>query len=219
MTARARTMTATGIISRFKDRPVRRPVGDVHRLMQDRGDGGPRMCYDRGTLEILSPLRKHEWLKSLLGRFVEILTLESGIPISSAGSTTLRSQLKERGIEPDESYYIQNEPAIRLKDDFDIQIDPPPDLAIEIDITSSSIDKLGVYAAFGVSEVWTWDDGVKIFVLGSGGRYSEAAQSRALPRLTSQVLSRFLARRSALGEAALVLELRDWVRKGLPEAR
>ena len=119
-------------------------------LMQDRGDGGPRMCYDRGTLEIMSPLRKHEWLKSLLGRFVEILTLESGIPISSAGSTTLRSQLKERGIEPDESYDIQNEPAIRLKDDFDIQIDPPPDLAIEIDITSSSIDKLGVYAAFGI---------------------------------------------------------------------
>jgi len=182
-------------------------------LMQDRGDGGPRMCYDRGTLEIMSPRRKHEWLKKLLGRFVEIFTLECVIPISSAGSTTLKSQLKERGIEPDESYYIQNEPAIRLKDDFDITIDPPPDLAIEIDITSSSVDKFGVYAAFGIPEVWTHDDGVKLFVLGSGGEYAESPQSLALPQLTSQILNHFLARRSVLGEAALVQEFRDWVRR------
>lgn len=188
-------------------------------LMEDRGDGGPRMCYDRGTLEIMSPLRKHEWLKRLLGRFVEILTLESRIPISSAGSTTLKSQLKERGTEPDESYYIQNEAAIRLKDDIDIAIDPPPDLAIEIDIASSSIDKLGVYAAFGIPEVWTWDEGVKIFVLESAGGYAEAAQSLALPRLTPQILSRFLARRSVLGESGLVEEFRDWVRGGLPQGR
>ena len=189
--------------------------GTYAALMHDRGDGGPRMCYDRGTLEIMSPLRKHEWLKKLMGRLVEIFTLESGISIPSAGSTTLKSQLKERGIEPDESYYVQNEPAIRLKDDFDITIDPPPDLAIEIDISSSSIDKLGVYAAFGVPEVWTYDEGVKIFVLGSGAQYAASAHSLALPRLTPQILNQFLTRRSTLGEAALVEEFRDWVRSDI----
>lgn len=188
-------------------------------LLRDRGNGGPRMCYDRGTLELMSPLRRHEWMKTLLGRFIEILTLELGIRISSAGSTTLKDQLKELGLEPDESYYVQNEPRMRFKDDLDLAVDPPPDLAIEIDITTSSIDKLGVYAALGVLELWTYDDGgVKIFVLDPGGQYAESERSLALPQLTPEILNRFLARRLVVDETSLVQEFRAWVRQDLLKA-
>jgi Uma2 family endonuclease len=161
----------------------------------------------------MSPLRKHEWVVSLLKRFVEILTFELGIKIASAGSTTLKSQFKDRGVEPDGSYYVQNEPHIRFKDDFDITVDPPPDLAIEVDITSSSVDKFGVYAAFEVPELWTYDhEAVRMFVLQPTGGYVEVARSLAFPQLTSEVLNRFLRRRKVVDETTLVHEFCAWVR-------
>ena len=184
-------------------------------ILHEYRDGGPRICYDRGVLEIVSPLRKHDWQSRILGRLVEILTLEAGIPISSARSTTIKSQLKKRGVEPDESYFVQHEPDMRLKDEYDIAVDPPPDLAIEVDLTSSSIHKLGVYAAFGVPELWIHDGSVKILLLSQGGEYVEAPRSLALPQLTPQILDAFLVRRKIVGEAALVLEFRDWVHGGM----
>ena len=78
----------------------------------------------------------------------------AGIPIQSTGATTLKAQLKERGLEPDQSYYITNESLVRGCDDLDLEHDPPPDLAIEVEISRSALDKLAIYGDLGVSEVW-----------------------------------------------------------------
>jgi Uma2 family endonuclease len=101
------------------------------------------MAYDRGTLEIISPSSKHESLKQVLARLVEAFSEELGIDIRGTGSTTFKSQLKERVLEPDESYYVQNEARVRGKE-IDLTIDPPPDLAIEIDLCRGIVNKLGI---------------------------------------------------------------------------
>jgi len=183
-------------------------------------DPAPRITYDKGTLEIMSPSGSHEWLKTLLGRFIETFTLETGIRVRSAGSTTLKSQLKEKGLEPDESYYVQNEGVLRGKHDIDLTIDPPPDLAIEIDISRSSLNKLGIYASLGMPEVWTHDErGVVVYVMDKSGIHVVSPRSAALPTLSLPELNRFLDQRSSLDETTLLRTFRDWVRSSFPEAR
>lgn len=182
-------------------------------LLADRGDHGPRLAYDRGTLEIMSPSRKHEKLKKLLGRLVEAFSEELNIKISSGGSTTLRSQFKERGLEPDESYYVQNEAMVRDKEEIDLTVDPPPDLAIEVDIRSSSLDKLGIYASLKVPEVWS-HDGKRLAVhqFQKAGNYAVLEHSSVLPMLPLADLNRFLEQRNALDETSLLRAFRAWVR-------
>ena len=118
---------------------------------------GSRFAYDCGILEITSPLIEHESYKSIFGNLVVVLAEELGIEIKSAGSTTLKLKSANRGIEPDNCYYIQNELAFRGKQTLDLSTDLPPDLAIEIDITSSSINKLDIYSALGVPELWSYN--------------------------------------------------------------
>ena len=107
-------------------------------LVAEADQHGTRFAYDRGILEIMSPSVKHEWYRRLLGRLVETFTLERNIPIRSIGATTLKSQLEERGLEPDESYYVTHEAAVRDCLDLDLTRDPPPDLAIEVEISRSA---------------------------------------------------------------------------------
>jgi Uma2 family endonuclease len=127
-------------------------------LLRDTGeDRGSRFAYDCGTLEIMTPLFEHENPKSNLGNFIIALAEELDIEIRSAGSTTLKRRLANRGIEPNNCYYIQNELAIRNQQTLNLETDPPPDLAIEIDITSSYVDKFGIYAALGVNELWRYN--------------------------------------------------------------
>jgi Uma2 family endonuclease len=122
-------------------------------LLKETGeDRGSRFAYDCGTLEIMTPLYEHENPKIQFDRFVVALAEELGIEIKSAGSTTLKRKIANRGIEPDNCYYIQNEPAVRGRQELDLETDPPPDLAIEIDITSSSVNKFGIYSALGVPD-------------------------------------------------------------------
>ena len=100
---------------------------------------GTRFAYDKGLLEIMSPSIEHEWFHRILGKIVEVITEELNIPRLSAGSTTLKLQLKERGLEPDECYYLANEAKMRGKRELDLAVDPPPDLAIEVDISSQLV--------------------------------------------------------------------------------
>src|SRR3712207_4578607 len=109
-------------------------------LLESWADLSVRMTYDRGRLEIMWTLLPHEQYSSLIGQMLEAFTLERRIPRHSGRSTTFRREAKERGLEPDACYWIQNEPRMRSRKDFDPEEDPPPDLAIEVDITSSSLD-------------------------------------------------------------------------------
>ena len=171
-----------------------------------------RLTYDQQWLEIMTPLPKHESNKRLLGRIVEATTEELGLEIYSLGSTTWSREDLQRGLEPDECYYITSEAQVRGKTDIDLSVDPPPDLALEIDITSSSLNRLAIYASLGVKEVWRFDgENLLIYVL-VGDRYQIQQQSTILPILNTGKLLEILQGRDRQGENALIRELRLWVR-------
>jgi len=179
-----------------------------------------RLTYDRGDLEIMSPLPEHESDADMLGRFVVVLTEELGLPIKAGRSTTYRRRRVRRGLEPDNSYWIANEPRVRGKRRINLRIDPPPDLAIEVDVTSSSLDRMGIYAALAVPEVWRLDGPILTFhVLAADGRYVESPHSAAFPLVTPADLVGFLALRSTLDENTVVRQFRDWVRQRLGASR
>ncbi|MEH2442240.1 Uma2 family endonuclease [Nostoc sp.] len=182
-------------------------------LLRDTGeDRGSRFAYDCGVLEIMTPLFEHENAKIQFDRFILVLAEELEIEIRSAGSTTLKRKISKRGIEPDTCYYIQNELAIRGKQTLDLENDPPPDLAIEIDITSSSVNKLGIYSALGVTELWRYDgQNLKFYQL-IEGQYVECHFSIAFPLISVSEISRFIEQSKSMGEIALLKSFRAWVR-------
>ncbi len=175
-----------------------------------------RLTYDNGSLEIMSPSRNHEKYGRVLGRLVESFTEEMNIPLNSGGSTTLRQQLKKRGLEPDECYWIKNALKMPGPKDFDFKIDPPPDLSIEVDITSSSLDRMSIYASLGMPEVWRFDgDTFSIHLLQANGTYAESEQSAALPTLPPAEVVRFLEMSAELDETTLIRTFRAWIRETL----
>lgn len=182
-------------------------------LLKETGeDRGSRFAYDCGTLEIMTPLFEHENPKIQLDRFIIVLAEELEIEIKSAGSTTLKRRIENRGIEPDNCYYIQNELAIRGRQELDLETDPPPDLAIEIDITSSSVNKFGIYSSLGVPEVWRYNGRVLKFYQLADGQYVECEFSIAFPLISVTDMSRFIEQSKTFGEIALLKSFRAWVR-------
>ena len=105
----------------------------------------------------MSPSRAHESDKSMLGRLIERFAEAKSIDICSSASTTFKRSDLARGFEADESYYICHEENVRAKREIDLLIDPPPDLVIEIEVSRSAINKLALFAAIGVPEVWRYD--------------------------------------------------------------
>ncbi|MBH8563214.1 Uma2 family endonuclease [Nostoc sp. CENA67] len=182
-------------------------------LLRDTGeDRSSRFAYDCGTLEIMTPLFEHENPKIQFDRFIAVLAEELGIEIKSAGSTTLKQRLARRGIEPDNCYYIQTEPRVRGRETLDLETDPPPDLAIEIDITSTSVNKFGIYSALGVPELWRYDgENLKFYNLGEN-QYVECEFSIAFPLVSVSEIRRFIQQSKSMGEIALLKSFRSWVR-------
>lgn len=176
-----------------------------------------KLTYDQGTLEIITPLPEYEINKGFLGRLVQTTTELLGLEISILGSTTLSRKDLQKGVEPDECYYITNEELVRGKIKFDFNHDPPPDLAINIDITSSSLDRLTIYAALGIQEIWRFDgENLFIYCL-QYGNYQEQEKSNVLPILSRSVILNFLIRRGEKGENVLLREFREWLQN--PENR
>lgn len=173
---------------------------------------GIRLTYDRGLLEIMAPLDPHEGYKKLLGRFVETLTEELNINIRSLGSRTSKREDLQRGFEPDQCYYIQNEPIVREIEQIDLNQYPPPDLIIEIDITSSSINQFDLYAEFRVPEVWRYDGRHLRFYQLEGKQYLERNTSPTFPFLSPSEIVRFLEQKKTVGETAMIRLFREWVR-------
>ncbi len=150
-------------------------------LREARENRHVRMTFDRGRLYLMSPSRLHERIAELIGQLVITWTDVHRIPRLSGGSTTMKSELSNLGLEPDKCYYIQNEAAVRRSDRYDAQIDPPPDLAIEVDVASLSTVRMPIYADLAVPEVWRWiDDRIEVYRL-VGGEYRAADQSACLP--------------------------------------
>ena len=174
-----------------------------------------RMTYYKGTLELMTPLPEHETYGWTIGRLVAALSEELGLEIRGLKSTTWRSKPKTAGKEADECFYIQNEALVRGKLTIDLTVDPPPDLAIEIDMTHSSIDKMAVYAELKVPEVWRWQKGkITLNILSDTG-YVESEISLAFGSFPIKELARFMQLGPQKGENARLRELRQWVRQQL----
>lgn len=183
-------------------------------LLKETGEHrGSRFAYDCGILEIMTPLFEHESYKCNFGNFIVALAEELNIEIKSAGSTTLKRRIVKRGIEPDNCYYIQNELAVRGKQELDLETDLPPDLAIEIDITSSSVNKFEIYSALGVSELWRYNGQDLKFYHLAEGQYIERDSSLAFPIVSPPDMNRFLEQSKTLGEITLLKSFRAWVRE------
>jgi len=174
---------------------------------------GKRFTFFHGTLEIMIPLPIHEIYKKLIDRLIVVTIEELNLEIRSLGSTTLSREDLAQGLEPDECYYIQNEVAIRGKTDINLNSDPPPDLAIEIDITSSSLNRLSIYAALGVPEIWRYDGkNLTIYQLNQG-EYQTQENSQVLPILNRTDILSFLAQYQNLGETGLMRTFRQWLKQ------
>jgi Uma2 family endonuclease len=172
-----------------------------------------RVTYDRGEMEIMTVSSKHEHKKTLLGRLVEALTEEMEIDIASFGSMTCRRKDLKRALEADESYWIANESKLRGRVDIDLEIDPPPDLALEIEISRSTLDRMAIYAALRVPEVWCSDgEDLRVFLLSSRGSYRQGDRSKAFPFLPLTEFAQFLTR-TELSETQHLRSFRAWVRK------
>jgi Uma2 family endonuclease len=175
---------------------------------------GFRLTYDRGSLEIMSPSNLHEREKYLLGRFIDVLIDELQLPARGGESTTLRRRKKRRGLEPDKCYWIASEPRIRGKQAIDLRVDPPPDLAIEVDVTRSSLNRMSIYAALGVPEVWRLtDQGLTFQVLGTGGQYAASGHSLAFPMVAPADLLNFLNLQATQDDTNIAAGFRAWVRQ------
>jgi Uma2 family endonuclease len=176
-----------------------------------------RLTYDRGTLELMTTSSEHEMFKKIWARLVETLSFELRMPIASRGEMTFKRQLKERGLEPDECYWFDQEPAIRGKKRVDIDRDPPPQLVLEIEVTESALDKIDIYASLGFPEVWRFDgESIHIHRLRDEGKYLEAETGGCFPTLPTDELTRWLFRGLEMEENSLIREYIDWIREGMP---
>jgi len=157
------------------------------------GERPIRVTYDQGTMEVYMPSLGHERDTYLLGRMVDTLTEELGITVEGGGTTRHKRQDLEKGAEPDQCYWL-HERALRIRDkrELDLSVDPVPDLVIEVDVTSASVDRLKIFAALGVSEVWRYDGrSLEILQLGEGG-YQSCETSRCFPGLSADAVGQFL---------------------------
>jgi Uma2 family endonuclease len=164
-------------------------------------------------MEVMTLSSEHENRKKLLGRLVEALTEELEIDIASFGSMTCRRPKLKRGLEPDDAYWIANEQKVRGRKNLDLEVDPPPDLALEIEISRSTLDRMAIYAALRVPEVWCWDgESLRVFMLSAKGTYRPSDRSKAFPFLPLAEFARFLTD-TDLSETQLLRSFREWVRK------
>ena len=182
------------------------------RLLEESGDHrNTRFYYLDGTLEIMSPLFVHEgsnrFIEALVCAAAEVLDMN----LRRAGSVTLRLRPKQVGAEPDSSFYIQNESLVRHLTELDLDVDPPPDLVVEVDITSSSDRRMPIYARLGIPELWQYDGLTVQYYLLKDDEYEAVQISPTFPNLPAPVIDMYLKRRLSIGESQAIREFKDWI--------
>jgi Uma2 family endonuclease len=176
-----------------------------------------RIAYDQGRLEVMTPLPEHEYFKETLSDAVKDIAEELELNYESYGSTTWRREAEQAGLEPDNCFYFQNEAQVRGRLNFDLNHDPPPDLALEIDITSKSLNRFPIYARLGLPELWCYDSGVlRIYHL-QGNDYRLAERSRVFPQLPIEALPQLIESHRSSGRLAVRRAVRQWVKDQLEQ--
>jgi len=199
-----------GAVLRFDDVPWE----DYENLLADLGEGyAVRIFYDNGRMEVKAPASTHEKPKSVIHTLVTAIRDELDIDIESLGSTTLKKEMKAAGAEPDDCFYVQNAVLVIGREDLNLKHDPAPDLVVEIDRASSSLDRFAIYAALCVPEIWRLARRQLRIHLLVGDRYEESPMSSVFPFLPATTLSEFVARGLKEGERKVARAFRDWVRE------
>ncbi|MBC7910293.1 MAG: Uma2 family endonuclease [Pyrinomonadaceae bacterium] len=179
-------------------------------LLEELGDdSNVRLTFNRGVLEIMSPKRLHEQMTRLVDMVVMFLAFELGLNVDNCGAMTLRVESVERGGEPDSCFYITNEATVRGVEEIDLQVHPPPDIVLEIDITSPSLDKFGLYVAARIPEVWRYDGAHMSFYVLAGEQYESASNSLCFPHLTAEMLERYLGIGREQGSTVMLQTVRQ----------
>lgn len=172
-----------------------------------------RISYSNGLLEIMVPLPEHEKAKEIIGDMVKILLSERGRNYEALGSTILKNERMTQAVEPDTCFYIQNQAAVIGKNRLDLTVDPPPDLAIEIDLTSRT--QLKNYQILGVPELWRYERQLQIHVL-EGGKYVESNSSPTFPDIPIvELVNRYVKQSHISGSSQAIQAFRSWVRENL----
>lgn len=184
------------------------------RLLSELGDSpGTRVTYDKGLLQIMVVSAAHDNPNRTLASLVEVVAEELGADVCHLGSTTFQRPDLLKGFEPDSCFYFRSADQVRDKDHIDLKVLPPPELVIEVDVTSNSLDRFPIFAAVGVAEVWRFAEGtVSMYVLRDGA-YSETTHSAALPVLTPEAATRFVQSYRRTRWPEWVRSVRDWVRQ------
>jgi Uma2 family endonuclease len=180
---------------------------DYGRMLRMVGDRPIRVIYDQGTMEIFIPTFGHDSDSYQLGRMVDTLTEELEISVGGGDTTTHKRQDLGKGAEPDKCYWFgKNARRMRGKSQLDLSRDPAPDLAIEVDVTRTSLDRLKIFAALGVPEVWrSTGRSLQFLHLQADGTYPVRTTSRSFPGLTVASVAQFLKQ----GRTA---DSTDWIR-------
>ncbi|MDY6781904.1 MAG: Uma2 family endonuclease [Cyanobacteriota bacterium] len=185
---------------------------EFEKILEELGEHrASRVAYNKGVLEIVVPLPKHETSKVLVSNFLEALLEELEIDFWCLGSTTFKNPEMFKGIEPDNCFYINNEALIRGKDRIDLTVDPPPDLALEIDVTSRTHPD--IYQTLKVPELWRFEGGeLQINVL-QNTEYVEAETSPNFPGFPlKEAIPRYLEQCKREGRNKTMKAFREWVR-------
>jgi Uma2 family endonuclease len=177
------------------------------------GDRRIRITYDRGNVELMTISPLHGFSQKAIARLIEILCYELDLDIRSGGTMTFKREDLDRGLEPDECYWFRNEPLIRTKMDLDLTIDPPPDLVVEVEITRSALNRMGIFAALGVPEVWRFDETtIHVHQLQPDGSYATRPASLSFPWLPIVEMTEWVRRAGTMSERELIRSFVEWAR-------
>jgi Uma2 family endonuclease len=183
------------------------------RILDEIGETHLRVTYKHGRLEFMTISYEHDNVGRWIGRLIFFVALELKIPIATGGSTTLKESLRQVGLEPDECFWIKHEKKMRGKKKWVATNDPPPDLTVEIDISSGWLDRLEIYAELKVPEVWRFDgETFRVLVLGSNGKYKERTKSPVFPTLPIDGFVGFVKKLGSADETTLIQEFTEWLR-------
>jgi Uma2 family endonuclease len=204
------------------DEPVERQVlhnvswDEYEAILRQFEERRLRITYDRGTLEIMTRSLKHELYCELLAHFLVILSMELRIPLQFGGSITCKRKVLKKGLEPDKCYWIANAALMQGKTEYDVATDPAPDLALEVEFTRSALNRMNIYAALGVAELWRFNGKtLRVYHLDKNGKYKEQDHSSTFPKLPIAELERFLLQSETQDHATVLRAFREWVRTNL----
>ncbi len=188
---------------------------EFEQILDELGENRPaRIAYHPHTLEIMTPLPEHESNKEIISDLIKALLEELDIEFYTLGSTTFKNELMKQGIEPDNCFYIENEAIIRGKDSLDLTVEPPPDLALEIDVTSRTHPE--IYARLGVPELWRFERGELQINILENDNYQEVEFSPHFPDFTlKKIIPHYLKQVKVVGRNKAMKAFRNWVNEQL----